>query len=106
MRTVGHETCCLPRRVRRKCLRWPKHCGDRITSPTCLPAGFITEVWTDGYSIISGSPRRREIMEMLGVKELRIIPAKGGKRCPARLPRKSFVPVQAKAEEVAARVRR
>ena len=31
--------------------------------------------------LASGSPRRRELMEMLGVKDMKIIPAKG-EECP------------------------
>lgn len=32
--------------------------------------------------LASGSPRRRELLEMLGVKDMRIVPAKGGEHPP------------------------
>ena len=35
--------------------------------------------------LASGSPRRKELLEMLGVKELKIIPAKGEESAPADL---------------------
>ena len=35
--------------------------------------------------LASGSPRRRELLQMLGVKELRVIPAKGEELAPAGL---------------------
>ena len=35
--------------------------------------------------LASGSPRRKELLEMLGVKELKIIPAKGEESAPAGL---------------------
>jgi septum formation protein len=57
-----------------------------------------------GIVLASGSPRRREIMEMLGVRELRIIPAKGEEKVTPGTPPAEIVSSlsRAKAEEVAA----
>ena len=38
------------------------------------------------FVLASGSPRRRELMEMLGVKELAVIPARGEERADLSLP--------------------
>ena len=35
--------------------------------------------------LASGSPRRKELLEMLGVKDMKIIPAKGEEVAPAGL---------------------
>ena len=54
--------------------------------------------------LASGSPRRKELMEMLGVKNLRIIPAKGEERPPENAAPEDLVMAlaAAKAREVAA----
>ena len=54
--------------------------------------------------LASASPRRKELMEMLGVQDLRIIPAKGEERAPAGLTPDELVRFlsRQKAEEVAA----
>ena len=54
--------------------------------------------------LASASPRRKELMEMLGVQELRIIPAKGEERAPDGLAPDALVRFlsRQKAEEVAA----
>ena len=54
--------------------------------------------------LASGSPRRKELMEMLGVKNLKIIPAKGEEAAPAGEGPEELVMAlaAAKAEEVAA----
>ena len=54
--------------------------------------------------LASASPRRRELMEMLGARELRVIPAKGEERAPAGLAPDALVRFlsRQKAEEVAA----
>ena len=53
--------------------------------------------------LASGSPRRRELLQMLGVKELRVIPAKGEELAPAGLEPGELVKFLAshKAHEVA-----
>ena len=55
--------------------------------------------------LASASPRRRELMEMLGVRDLKIIPAKGEERAPEGLNPAELVKAlsAAKAREVAAR---
>lgn len=57
-----------------------------------------------GIVLASGSPRRRELMQMLGVKNLRIIPAKGEEKFTPGTPPEEIVKElsRAKAEEVAA----
>ncbi|HPS75287.1 MAG TPA: Maf family protein [Oscillospiraceae bacterium] len=57
-----------------------------------------------GIVLASGSPRRRELMEMLGVRDLRIIPARGEEKYAPGLQPAEIVRVlsRAKAEEVAA----
>ena len=54
--------------------------------------------------LASGSPRRRELLQMLGVKELRVIPAVGEELAPAGLEPGELVKFLAshKAREVAA----
>lgn len=54
--------------------------------------------------LASGSPRRRELLEMLGVKELEIIPAKGEEKAPDGLEPGELVKclASAKGREVAA----
>lgn len=54
--------------------------------------------------LASGSPRRRELLQMLGVKELRVIPAVGEELAPAGLEPGELVKILAshKAREVAA----
>ena len=56
------------------------------------------------YVLASGSPRRRELMEMLGVQELVVIPARGEERAELSLPPDELVRslASAKAREVAA----
>ncbi len=56
------------------------------------------------FILASGSPRRRELMEMLGVKNLMIIPAKGEEHGPEGAQPQELVMAlaAAKAEEVAA----
>ena len=56
------------------------------------------------FILASGSPRRKELMEMLGVKNLKIIPAKGEEAAPAGEGPEELVMAlaAAKAEEVAA----
>ena len=56
------------------------------------------------FILASGSPRRKELMEMLGVKNLRIIPAKGEEHAPDGAQPGDLVMAlaAAKAEEVAA----
>ena len=58
------------------------------------------------FILASGSPRRKELMEMLGVKNLKIIPAKGEEAAPAGEGPEELVMAlaAAKAEEVAAQV--
>ena len=53
--------------------------------------------------LASGSPRRRELLQMLGVRELRVIPAKGEELAPAGLEPGELVKCLAshKAHEVA-----
>jgi septum formation protein len=60
-----------------------------------------------GIVLASGSPRRKELMEMLGVKDLRIVPAKGEERYDPGIPPEEIVSrlSRAKAEEVAASCR-
>ena len=55
--------------------------------------------------LASGSPRRKELMEMLGVKDLKIIPAQGEEKAAGDLPPAELVMALAshKAHEVAAR---
>ena len=55
--------------------------------------------------LASGSPRRRELMEMLGVKDLLILPARGEENADLSLPPDKLVCslAAAKAREVAAR---
>lgn len=55
------------------------------------------------FILASGSPRRKELMEMLGVKNLKIIPAKGEENPPAGASPEELVMAlaAAKAEEVA-----
>lgn len=55
--------------------------------------------------LASGSPRRRELLEMLGVKDLKIIPAQGEENAPAGLSPEELVMCLAsqKAREVAAK---
>lgn len=54
--------------------------------------------------LASGSPRRRELLEMLGVKELKIIPAKGEEHAPEGAGPEEIVKAlsSAKGREVAA----
>ncbi len=54
--------------------------------------------------LASGSPRRRELLQMLGVKELKVIPAKGEELAPDGLEPEELVKFLAshKAREVAA----
>ncbi|MEA5151715.1 MAG: Maf family protein [Oscillospiraceae bacterium] len=54
--------------------------------------------------LASGSPRRRELMEMLGVKDMKVIPAKGEELAPEGAGPEELVLAlsAAKAEEVAA----
>ena len=54
--------------------------------------------------LASGSPRRKELMEMLGVKDLKIIPAQGEEKAAGDLPPAELVMALAshKAHEVAA----
>ncbi len=40
--------------------------------------------------LASGSPRRKELLEMLGVKDMKIIPAKGRRSRPRGSPRVSL----------------
>ena len=56
------------------------------------------------FILASGSPRRKELMEMLGVKNLRILPAKGEEDPPKGAGPRELVTAlaAAKAEEVAA----
>ena len=56
------------------------------------------------FILASGSPRRKELMEMLGVNNLKIIPAKGEEAAPAGSGPEELVMAlaAAKAEEVAA----
>ena len=55
--------------------------------------------------LASGSPRRKELMEMLGVRDLKIIPAQGEEKAPEGLAPAELVMALAshKAHEVAAR---
>ena len=55
--------------------------------------------------LASASPRRKELLEMLGVKDLRIVPAVGEEKAEAGLPPDELVKALAshKAREVAAR---
>jgi len=54
--------------------------------------------------LASGSPRRRELLEMLGVSNMKIIPARGEEVAPAGLPPQELVMclASAKGREVAA----
>ena len=54
--------------------------------------------------LASGSPRRKELMEMLGVADLKILPAKGEEKAAAGLPPAELVKALAshKAHEIAA----
>lgn len=56
-----------------------------------------------GVILASGSPRRKELLEMLGVKDMKIIPAKGEERAPQGLAPDELVMAlaAAKAQEVA-----
>ena len=56
------------------------------------------------FILASASPRRKELMEMLGVQDLRIVPAKGEERAPEGLAPDKLVLFlsRQKAEEVAA----
>ena len=55
--------------------------------------------------LASGSPRRKELMEMLGIEDMKIIPAKGEERPPVGAGPEETVKclAAAKAEEIAAR---
>ena len=55
--------------------------------------------------LASASPRRKELMEMLGIENLRIVPARGEERPPAGAGPEELVQAlaAAKAEEVAGR---
>lgn len=54
--------------------------------------------------LASGSPRRRELLEMLGVNNLKVIPARGEEKADSSLPPREFVQqlASAKGREVAA----
>ena len=56
-----------------------------------------------GLVLASGSPRRKELLEMLRVRDLRIIPAVGEEKTDPGLPPDKIVEAlsRAKAEEVA-----
>lgn len=58
--------------------------------------------------LASGSPRRKELLEMLGVKDMKIIPAKGEEVAPAGLTPGELVMALAahKGREVAGTARR